>query len=113
MGTTFKASKKVLRDYYPPGVSKYGHIPGIDCDCNPYEAELETTWQRNDKNERIGCIIEVTVNHRQFVDNWESHAPVVPLHFADDKLPPGTRDLVGKFHDAEARTQQRVEGDMR
>lgn len=109
MGTTFKAYKEVTTDFYPPGVDRVGHVSGIDCPCNPYEAECETVWEKNRENERIGMIVRVCITHRRLVPKAiEVRESVRMPVFADDKLPRGTDDLVTTMAKAENRMQQSV-----
>ena len=98
-----------MRDYYPLGVSPEGHISGLDCPCQPYEAECETVWRKNRDEERIGMIVKVVVRHRPLVP---PRRKVGNVRWADlgDGLPPGARDLVTTMQQAENRCQQRVAG---
>ena len=109
MGTTFKARKEVTTDFFPPGVGRVGHVAGIQCPCEPYEAECEIVWEENRNREKVGMLVRVCITHRPFPPRVvEAREDLRMPDFADDKLPRGTDDLVTTMAKAENRMQQCV-----
>ena len=96
MYTTFTAKKEVMRDYYPPGVIKAGHVDGPECPCNPFESmsNLHKIIDNDKDKNVIGVIIQVVITHRPIPEK-EIITPIVRMPvFCDDKLSPGARDTV-------------------
>ena len=94
----FSAMKEVLRDYWPDGVERRGHVPGMDCPCEPYEAECETCWRRNRREERVGVVIRVVITHRQIAPPPMRVSNVRLPDFAGEGLPAGSPDLVTQMN---------------
>lgn len=100
MLTKFTATKKSVRDYFPPGIMRCGHVDGADCPCNPFESELNTTWDIlhiGQEKHRVGIRIEVVITHREIIQA-AIITPIVRMPvYEDDKLAPGQVDTVAGF----------------
>lgn len=96
---TFWAKKKVLRDFFPLGVARTGHIMGMSCPCEPYEAYVHSEWTKAENGDRIGVVLSVTINHKQIIPVAQ-YVENIQDYDGSDKLPVGIRDAVGQMANA-------------